>query len=163
MLEAYTGSIGASAGLTNSGENATMFYWDGATDLVSDIDMTNLGTPSDANDIANKTGVAVDGPDADTDTSTYLDDAFTMPQQASDPGSGTSTKRIEQEAGNELSGGGNGITGDDETTEDIVVTWDTTFTAPDPGICDVVSIPTARGHQRICTQRHRMDRAVQRR
>ncbi|MCO5198361.1 MAG: lamin tail domain-containing protein [Anaerolineae bacterium] len=144
MLEAYTGSIGASAGLTNSGENATMFYWDGATDLVSDIDMTNLGTPSDANDIANKTGVAVDGPDADTDTSTYLDDAFTMPQQASDPGSGTSTKRIEQEAGNELSGGGNGITGDDETTEDIVVTWDTTFTAPDPGICDVVSIPTAR-------------------
>ena len=128
--------VGASAGLTNSGENAVLFFWDGASDLVIDVDMTHLGTPSAANAIASKTGVMVDGPDGDMVASTYLNDAATMPQQATDPGFGFSTKRISLEGANETTGGGNGITGDDETTEDITITWDSTYTAPDPGICD---------------------------
>ena len=45
-------NVGASAGLTNSGENAVLFLWDGASDLVTDVDMLNIGTPSAANSIA---------------------------------------------------------------------------------------------------------------
>ena len=141
MLEAFTGSIGASAGLTNSGENATLFYWDGVGDLVSDVDMINLGTPSSSNDIGNKTGVFVDGPDAGVITTTYQIDTYTMPQQISDPGFGFSTKRMLLETGNEVTGAGNGITGDDETTELITATWDSVYTAPDPGVCGAVPTP----------------------
>ena len=130
--------VGGSAGLTNSGENVVLFVWDGASDLVADVDMVNIGTPSVANAIGDKTGVSVDGPDADLITSTYLPDAFTMPQQAGDPGFGTSTKRILLEAGSEVTGGGNGITGDDETSESITTTWDSPpFSAPDPGVAAI--------------------------
>ena len=142
MLPPFAGSIGATAGLTNAGENAVIFHWDGSTDLVDDVDMTNLGTPSSTNDIANKTAIAVDGPDADVIATPYLADAWTMPQQASDPGFGVSTKRLSLEAGNETTGGGNGITGDDETTELITTTWDAAYTAPNPGYCSAV--PTSR-------------------
>jgi len=127
-------NLGATAGLTNSGENACLFWWDGLTDLVSDVDMVNLGTPSATNDIGDKTGVAVDGPDADVITTTYLPDAYTMPQQPTDPGFLFSTKRQLLEGANEVSTGGNGVTGHDETTENILVTWDTIFVAPDPGV-----------------------------
>lgn len=129
--------VGSStAGLTNSGENVVIFFWDGASDLVVDTDMTNIGTPSSTNDIGDKTGVSVDGPDADSDASTYLTDNFTMPQQAADPGSGASTKRVALETVNETTGGGNGMTGDDETTEQITTTFDAPpFSAPNPGVC----------------------------
>jgi len=103
-------NLGSSAGLTNSGENACLFWWDGLTDLVSDVDMVNLGTPSSTNDIGDKTGVAVDGPDGDTTPATYLPDAYTMPQQLSDPGFLFSTKREILEGANEVSTGGNGMT-----------------------------------------------------
>ena len=127
-------NLGSSAGLTNSGENACLFWWDGLTDLVSDVDMVNIGTPSSTNDIADKTGVEVDGPDADTLKTMYLVDAYTMPQQLSDPGFGFSTKRELLEGSHEVSTGGNGITGHDETTENILETWDTMYVAPDPGV-----------------------------
>ena len=132
-------NVGATAGLTNSGENAVLFFWDGVSDRVQDVDMLNLGTPSATNDIGNKTGIAVDGPDADTIASSYASDAFSMPQQTADPGFGFSTKRTASEAGFESSGTGNGLTGDDETSEDISATWDSVFTAPNPGVTDVVA------------------------
>ncbi len=126
--------VGSTAGLTNTGENACLFYWDGLTDLVIDVDMVNLGTPTSTNDIADKTGLAVDGPDGDTLSTTYLADAFTMPMQLADPGTGFSTKRVILEGANEVNSGGNGITGHDETTENILITWDTIYAAPDPGV-----------------------------
>ncbi|MEJ2195247.1 MAG: T9SS type A sorting domain-containing protein, partial [Ignavibacteriaceae bacterium] len=43
-------------------------------------------------------------------------------------------KRELLEGANEVSTSGNGITGNDETTENILVTWDTIFVAPDPGV-----------------------------
>lgn len=49
MVAPYDGSIGSTAGLTNSGENAVVFYLDGINDLVSDADMTMLGIPSSSN------------------------------------------------------------------------------------------------------------------
>ena len=124
--------VGATAGLTNSGENTVLFTWDGSSDLVTDVDMLNIGTPSSTNDIGDKTGLSVGA-------STYAPDAFTMPQQAGDPGFGASTKRVLLETGSEVTGGGNGITGDDETTEQITTTWDSpAFTAPNPGTCDAI-------------------------
>ncbi|MEE8523228.1 MAG: hypothetical protein V3T72_04795, partial [Thermoanaerobaculia bacterium] len=135
--------LGATAGLTNSGENVVLFTWDGAGDLVADVDMTHLGTPSASNDIRDKTGLAVDGPDGGTGTTTYLADAATMPQQAGDPGFELSTKRILLETGNETTGGGNGLTGDDETSEDIATTWDSFFGSPNPGTCNALVVVPA--------------------
>ena len=133
--------VGGFAGLTNSGENVVLFVWDGASDLVADVDMVNIGTPSATNDIGDKTGLSVDGPDADATASPYLADGFTMPQQGGDPGFGTSTKRIAFEAGNEVAAGGNGITGDDETTELITTTWDSpSFSAPNPGVASFLPL-----------------------
>jgi hypothetical protein len=47
-----------------------IFFWDGASDLVVDTDMTNIGTPSSTNDIGDKTGVSVSesasGPSTET-------------------------------------------------------------------------------------------------
>ena len=126
--------VGSAPTLTNGGEGIVLFYWDGATDLVTDVDMMNAGVPSAANQIASKTGVSVDGPDVNTIPENYLSDAATMPLQASTTAAGMSTKRIYPEGTNEIHTGGNGITGDDETTENILITWDATFTAPTPGI-----------------------------
>jgi len=130
---------GSSAGFTDSGEHAVLFRWDGTSDLVEDLDMVRVGRPTigGSNDIANKTGVVVDGPDGDTDQSPYLADAFTMGVASSDPGSGESVKRVLTEGPSELDADGNGLTGHDETSEDIVVTWDSEFEyiPADPGVC----------------------------
>jgi len=132
MLEV---AVGGSAGLTDGGESAVLFFWDGSSDLVADLDMVNVGTPTPANAIGDKTGVAVDGPDPGSAASTYAPDAFTMPLQPGDPPAGRSSQRLLLEGPSELSGGGNGVTGDDETSEDILVTWSSSFTAADPGSC----------------------------
>jgi len=131
---------GGGVTLTNGGELAVLFFWDGASDLVKDVDMANIGQPTNPNDIGDKSSVSVDGPDAGTAASTYQNDAVTMPEQDDEPGDGESTKRIALEGSNETTGSGNGITGDDETSEDIAVTWDndSTFTAPNPGTCQAV-------------------------
>jgi hypothetical protein len=120
--------------LTNAGECIGLFYWDGATDLVRDVDLVNAGVPVFANRIAGKTGLLVDGPDADVIASAYLADAVTLPLQASAPGPGFSTKRVALEAGQETQAGGNGITGHDETSENTLLTWDHVFSAPNPGV-----------------------------
>lgn len=130
-------NVGETAGITNSGECAVLFYWDGLSDLVMDVDLVNIGTPSATNTFLDKGTLSVDGPDADTDASTYLTDALTMPQMIADPGFGFSAKRINFEDGEEVFTGGNGITGHDESTENILVTWTSEdFTAPDPGVVD---------------------------
>lgn len=120
--------------LTNGGELVALFYWDGTSDLVVDIDLLLAGAPTAANGLTMKTAVALDGPDAGDQTSAYKSEAGTLPAQASAPGSALSTKRILLEAGHEQQGGqGNGVGGDDETSEITTTTWDATFTAPTPG------------------------------
>lgn len=130
------------ATLTNDGEPIILFTWDGTTDLVRDVDILLVGTPGATNLLSNKSGVAIDGPDADTATSAYRTDARTMLAQAGAPGMSQSTKRIAGEAGHELqTGGGNGIVGDDETTEDTRATWDATFTTATPGTVPATLLP----------------------
>lgn len=121
--------------LTNEGEPIILFQWDGRSDLVHDVDIVLVGTPMGMNnEFPSKSGVQQDGPDADMMPSRYAVDRRTIAPQSSTPGSGVSTKRILLESGHETQlGTGNGQGGDDETSEDTQVTWDTVFTAPTPG------------------------------
>ena len=126
-------------GLTSGGEVIVLFFWDGNSDLVSDADIMLAGSPSAANSIVNKSGIVQEGIDADTTSSAYAVDAKTITIQMGTPGSALSTKRIALEAGNETQAGvGNGLAGEDETSEDTRTTWDSVvFTAPDPGTVPV--------------------------
>ena len=73
-----------------------------------------------------KTGVEKDGPDADSDASTYEDDTPADDQDvvASDGHEyDYSFQRIDGNEGSETTSGGNGITGHDETSENLSATW----------------------------------------
>jgi hypothetical protein len=143
MHEAFPGSM-ATHSLTDGGEGVHLFFWDGLSDLVKDVDVVRFGVPNLNNQIVDKTGQTVDGPDADSIASPYAIDAMTMPVMSAAAGSGFSHKRIALEGTNEnQGGGGNGITGHDETTENILVSFDggaNPFTAPDPGVSGVAPI-----------------------
>ena len=134
MVEATPGSIPPSvggSGLTNSGEFCTIFYWDGQSDLVVDLDYVVYGDKVEAVD---KTGVSIDGPDADSTPSTYLPDTAIASQTSVNGAvgqphaSGNSAQRALLSEGLETRSGGNGITGDgllgnDETSERTDETW----------------------------------------
>lgn len=123
MIEGLQGSINGQGGLTNSGEVAVLFYWDGITDLVTDLDYVIWGDTAEAVD---KTGVSLDGPDADALTSTYANDTPIANQvvvSASAHGNGDSYQRQDLVEGSEVSVSGNGINGNDETSEDLSSTW----------------------------------------
>jgi len=124
-----------SPNLTSGGELIALFSWDGQTDLVADADLLLAGSPSAGNSLIDKSGVFVDGPDADATPTAYAIDARTISIQMGTPGNGLSTKRIALETGREVhAGNGNGLDGEDETTEDTAATWDSvTFTTPTPG------------------------------
>lgn len=131
------------ATLTNAGEPVALFFWDGASDKVTDVDIMIAGTPTAANALANKSGIAIDGPDADTATGTYATDANTLPSQSA-PASGKSTKRVALEsiAVETQTGGGNGVAGHDETSEQLGMTWDTAaYTVPTPGAVPAALTP----------------------
>jgi hypothetical protein len=125
---------------TNTGEPVVLFYWDGASDRVTDVDIMVAGVPTAANALVNKSGLTVDGPDADSTASAYAAEAMTIASQSSAPGSTLSTKRIALEsASTEAQTGGNGILGQDETSEQTQMTWDSgAYTAPTPG-----AVPTS--------------------
>jgi hypothetical protein len=125
--------------LTNSGEPVILFQWDGHSDLVHDVDIMIVGAPASTNLLPSKSGVSQDGPDPDTSPSTYATDANTIKPQAAAPMPITtppptqvfSTQRILLEDGHENQGaGGNGQSGDDETSEDTSITWDGTPAHP---------------------------------
>ena len=123
MREALPDSISDQGSLTDSGEFAVLFYWDGVSDRVQDLDYVVWGDQEEAVD---KTGVSVDGPDVGTAASTYLADTPVASQQvlgSSGPANGSSFQRDDLNEGTEVQAGGNGITGSDETSEDLSETW----------------------------------------
>ncbi|MEM9493883.1 MAG: deoxyribonuclease, partial [Myxococcota bacterium] len=132
--------VGSNTQLSNDGEGLALFFWDGQSDLVTDIDLVSAGlNPAFYNRLADKTGASVDGPDADTATSTYADDAYSFNEVTGDAGNGTSHKRIflDTEDFEVHDGVGNGLSGDDETSEQFGDTWDLpSYTAPTPGTID---------------------------
>lgn len=123
-----------SPALNNSGESLVLFSWDGATDLVTDVDIIVWGELNDIDKLGVKTGESVDGPDMDPDASTYLDDADTL--GAIDVGAPEdSLQRRLGEGGREASPG-NGITDDDETSEPLAETWTSAPATPgELGFC----------------------------
>ncbi|MDX1517856.1 MAG: lamin tail domain-containing protein [Woeseiaceae bacterium] len=123
MREALPGSINNQGGLTNSGEVVILYAWDGTSDLVQDIDYALWG---DAAEAVDKTGVEIDGPDADATGSFYLPDTATGLQDviaAGSHASGNSFQRVDFAEGAETQAGGNGVSGSDETSEDLSATW----------------------------------------
>jgi hypothetical protein len=139
MVETQSGSIAADAGLTNSGEAILLFYWDGTSDLVQDVDYVDYesgstGSAGGNGEAIDKTGKTKDGPDGDAVASAYLNDTAVASQIPSiAPGSGSSLARsvVTSEA-SETSSGGNGITGHDETSENFYTAF-VLETPPSPG------------------------------
>ncbi len=131
MREALPGSINNQGGLSNAGEAAILYFWDGQSDLVQDVDYVVWGDKAEAVD---KTGVSIDGPDADSTPSTYLDDtpvAAQIPVADNTPhGLNESIQRSSADETDETDSNGNGITGHDETSENLAVSF--TAAAPTP-------------------------------
>jgi predicted extracellular nuclease len=133
MREALPGSINAQGGLTNGGEVAILYAWDGATDLVQDLDYVLWGDKEEAVD---KTGVAVDGPDPDSTPTTYFSDTAIASQDVTSAVAhlaGDSYTRIDKDEGTETAGGGNGLTGNDETSENLSATFTEVAVTPNGG------------------------------
>ncbi len=123
MLEATAGSINNQGGLSNSGEVVILYYWDGVSDLVADLDYAVWGDKAEAVD---KSGIALDGPDADANPTAYQADTAIAAQDIIAGGShagGDSWQRDDLTEGAEIQSGGNGTTGSDETSEDLSNTW----------------------------------------
>lgn len=122
-------SVGATSNVSlnaaqGGGEVVYLFYWDGQSDLVTDVDIVRWGTPPSSDIMQNKGGVFQDGPDADTSPSTYASDAVSMTSPPIFQFEGTtSVRRAQYEDGFESTAGGNGINGDDETSENIEATF----------------------------------------
>ncbi|MEM1176525.1 MAG: lamin tail domain-containing protein, partial [Pseudomonadota bacterium] len=124
MREALPGSINGQGGLTNGGEVVILYTWDGESDLVEDIDYAVWGDKAEA--VAKNPGIGIDGPDADSVDSFYLADTAIADQDvvATDAhSSGESFQRADFAEGIEIQSGGNGITGSDETSENVATTW----------------------------------------
>jgi hypothetical protein len=119
--------------LTNGGEIVVLFSWDGASDTVRDVDIMLAGAATVGNAFVDKSGIAVDGPDADMVGTAYKPDARTLSPQATSPAAGKSTKRTAKETGFQSGSTGNGVTGADETSENTAMTWDTAYSVPTPG------------------------------
>lgn len=120
--------IQSGAGLSNDREVVVLFRWDGESDLVEDVDIvqwSNAG-PNFFTVGVHKTGVTIDGPDPDAVATTYLPDTPKQGQSLAYPGAhgfDLTVSRVDFNEGAELSTGGNGITGNDETSEDLAQTW----------------------------------------
>ena len=144
MRDSLPGSIiaeGSTPGLSNSGESVVLFQWDGLSDLVQDLDYVVWGDGDERHD---KTGVTIDGPDADSDESAYLDDTATGFQEfIASHASGVSSQRRDLSEGTETKEGGNGLTGNDETSENLTVTWGET--APTPNAATTLPPPDTGG------------------
>jgi len=121
MREARPGSINNQGGLTNNDEVIILYYWDGMSDLVQDVDYVIYDDAElPPNEAVDKTGVSIDGPDADPTPSSYLADTPISQQlPAPSPVYGFSTHRIDYSEGAQIYSGGNGLTGANETSEDL--------------------------------------------
>ncbi len=141
MREAIAGSINNQGGLTNGGEVVILYTWDGLSDLVTDLDYAVWGDKAEAVD---KASVSIDGPDADSDTSSYQNDTSIASQAVIDTSNHSNDKSWQREdfsEGAETKTGGNGAEGHDETSEDL----DNTICEGDPTpnaatVCGVTDI-----------------------
>lgn len=102
---------------TNPGEFVALIYWNGLTDLVYDVDIIQWGQIVRADQLINKSGVAVDGPDAGEQPSTYKTDLFAPDFDFPIVPHAMIRHSIDEVF--EVQTNGNGITGHDETSENL--------------------------------------------
>jgi hypothetical protein len=137
MREIFWGSIGAGLGsngvnvpaLGSAVESVALYGWDGVSDLVDDLDYVFYG--ADTRVRVDKTGVSFDGPDADQAPSAYAADTAVNLQHAaasSSPTFGRALARRTFAEDGEVVAGGNGLTGHDETSENLPASWELTTT-----------------------------------
>jgi len=132
LVEIFPGSLigdpatGGFATLTNGAEIVVLYYWDGVTPLVTDVDMFFWGSSTSAR--VDKTGVSVNGSTYMADTPLASQDEF-MPVHDF----GGSYERLDPSEGTETLLGGNGPLGHDETSENLSGTWGTA-TLGNPGL-----------------------------
>jgi hypothetical protein len=124
--------------IVNGGEPIALFEWDGAQDLVRDVDVVVAGeAPEAERQLIAKQDLApggVDGPDDDVIVTQYLADDASLPPMAERESGDGSYQRVSLETGFEIETGGNGIEAHDETSEDTRMTWEQApGSAPTPG------------------------------
>lgn len=122
MIEAFPGSINNQGGLRREGESLVLYFWDGLSDLVIDIDYIVWG---DREGAVNKSGASIDGPDADVALTPYQDDVPLGLQEAVlIPALSSAIFRLDFSEGNQTNtDSGNGIGNRDETSENFTQTW----------------------------------------
>jgi len=114
--------------LDTGAETLILFYWDGIATTVQDVDYLLWGSNSHAVDKSSVSGYAPDTPVASQ--------SF-MPVHVS----GEKLVRTSDE-GIETASGGNGITGHDETSEDLAATWQIlSLTSSKPNIVSFAVTP----------------------
>lgn len=136
--------ISSNNGFTDGSEVMILFYWDGASDLVKDVDYLVWGDTEEAVD---KTGVKKDGPDADSDSTTYQPDTpfanqilMTMISATRLHTDGKTMQRPSLVEVGETLTGGNGITGHNETSEDLATAFIEADPTPGKGYSSVVKV-----------------------
>ena len=134
LVEVFPGSIHAGTlvggtntpSLTDNAESLVLYRWDGASDLVQDVDFVRWGVAATTSILFDKTGVTVG-------SSTYAADTPVASQQtvsATTLAFGSAYARNNADEGAESTAGGNGLTGHNETSENFPVTWHTVAQAP---------------------------------
>ena len=135
MLNAVDGftTIGGSpnAKLDNNAETLILFYWDGVSSTVKDVDYLLWGNNSHAID---KSGVSTYANDTPVGSQAFLPIHL----------DGEKLVRIDEAEGTEVKIGGNGITGHDETSENLNATWQISSLASSrPVLSDLIFSPDA--------------------
>jgi hypothetical protein len=118
------------AGLTNSAEWVCLYTWDGTKDLIRDVDIVTYGTGltgvvnKSPNQVTPAPDVRLDSLfDQDATESLFNDDQDESYQQNNRAPRATILRRGDFTEGNEIKQGGNGLTGNDETSEDLGATF----------------------------------------
>ena len=136
MLDAVDGSstkgTAAAPKLHNTSETLVLFYWDGTSSMVKDVDYLLWGDNSFAVDKSGISGYQSDTP--------VLSQSYMSVHN-------TNEKLIRAESaseGGETQSGGNGITGHDETSEPLSETWITaSLVSSKPDISGLSLTPTS--------------------
>jgi len=128
--------------ITDDGEMIVLFHWDGHSALVDDVDLAIAGDASTVDNLP-IAKAAVDGPDGDGVASAYAVDALSFIVVGASTSATHSYKRLALEgAFEDNTKRGNGITGHDETSEDLRSTWDfAPYTVPTPGVVPAALLP----------------------
>ena len=105
----------------NTGEFVVLMYWDGATDLVADVDIVGWGFPSGNNFLVNKGEFAIDGPDTDNVPTSYRHDGLSSNIYFAS-GADVVVRTSVQEHMENIAVG-NGLTGHDETIEMLAASF----------------------------------------